>query len=58
MTWIKNHSEEIEKHTKKLAELESNLATEEKELDAIRDSLKCMFVDQSGIDSSKNAGIH
>src|ERR1700738_2063347 len=40
MTWIQNHSEEIEKHTKRLAELESSLAVEEKELDSIRDGLK------------------
>ena len=40
MTWISNHAEEIEKHTKKLAELETNLSIEEKELDSIRDGLK------------------
>jgi len=39
-TWITNHTEEIEKHTKKLAELESGLSIEEKELDTIRDGLK------------------
>ena len=39
-TWIKNHAEEIERHTKKLVELESSLTVEEKELDVIRDSLK------------------
>lgn len=39
-TWIINHTEEVEKHTEKLAELESNLAVEEKELDSIRDALK------------------
>jgi uncharacterized coiled-coil protein SlyX len=40
MTWIQNHAEEIEKHTKRLAELESTLGVEEKELDSIRNSLK------------------
>ena len=39
-SWITNHAEEIEKHTTKLAELESNLSVEEKELDSIRDGLK------------------
>jgi len=38
--WIQNHTEEIEKHTAKLSQLESSLAAEEKELDTIRDALK------------------
>ena len=40
MTGISNHAEEIEKHTKKLTELETNLFIEEKEFDSIRDGLK------------------
>jgi structural maintenance of chromosome 4 len=39
-TWIQNHSEEIETHTTKLANLEKSLSAEEKELDSVRDSLK------------------
>jgi structural maintenance of chromosome 4 len=39
-TWIQNHSEEIETHTTKLADLEKSLAVNEKELDSIRDALK------------------
>ena len=43
--WIKNHREEIEKHTSKLSQLEASLAVEEKELDTIRDALKGIFLD-------------
>ena len=39
-TWIENHSEEIETHTAKLADLEKSLAVEEIELDSVCDSLK------------------
>lgn len=35
-----NHAEQIEKSTKELARLEKVLVTEEKELEAIADSLK------------------
>jgi hypothetical protein len=38
--WIQNHSEEIEKHTARLAQLEASVAVEERELDTIRDALK------------------
>jgi structural maintenance of chromosome 4 len=55
-TWITNHTEEVEKHTKKLAELESNLAVEEKELDSIRDALKGDLLTYL-TDHSQNSGF-
>jgi structural maintenance of chromosome 4 len=57
-TWITNHTEEIEKHTKKLVELESSLAVEEKELDTIRDGLKGIKLLRLDVNSSENSGIH
>jgi hypothetical protein len=56
--WIKNHVEEIEKHTKKLAELESGLSIEEKELDAIRDGLKGFFLLKDSSYDSQNTRIY